>query len=1138
MKQTMRIWLALVLALCAGTTAWAGAYQLTTGTLTNCTVAFTVNSTDATTADENDEVTITVTPTEGYATKGITVTAYMTTGGMQARNRAQIIEDITATQNTEDPNVFTITMPAANIKVDATTTRIIQSTWIEAIAAQTYTGSAVEPTIVVKDGATDLVLGTDYTVAYSNNISAALSTDPTAPTVTVTAIGGTYSDATPKASATFTINKAAATISYATTAVSKAFGDAAFTNALSNTPAEGTDGTGLGTVTYAVTAETKDADCTSDNVATINAATGQVTITGTGTATITATVTDGDNYTYGTTTASYTLTVVKGTITASATGGSYTYSPSGSHGISVSVTKPTSGYTVRYGTASGTYEYSASPTFSAIGAHTVYYKVSADNYNDFTGQATVNISAAAGSLSFASSSLTKTYGEANFVNTLSKTGDGNVSYSSNQPGVATVEATTGLVTIQGVGTATITASMPATETYTAASATYTLTVTAADLSGAVISLDPTSFDYDGTAKEPSVKQVTLGSLKLTASTDYTVGYSNNTAAGTATATITGKGNYTGTASETFTINPKTLTTVMVGSIGAQTYTGGELTPVVTVTDGAKTLTVGTDYTVSYSNNTAAGTATATVTGKGNYQGDVARNFTVSAKTVTADMVAEIAAQTYTGSALTPAVTVTDGAMTLVSGTDFTVGYSDNTEAGTATATVTGHGNYTGTASKSFTISAKQLTGAMISPIGVQTYSGGPLTPAVTVMDGTKLLVSGTDYAVGYSSNTEAGTATVTVSGLGNYTGEASATFTIVKNTTPDTDEEASVTIGATGKTTYTGTRDLDFTNSSAEAYVAVGYDKQAKELTLARIYKVPAGTPILIKGSEGLNEVPFSSGVRYVYQNMFVGNISGATVEIGETDGGLTNYVLTGGEFKAVNTNAYIPMGKAYLQLPSTFPATHAGNSLTVTLTASGKTTLCSTVDLDFSGFSDMYAYAATGYDVSTKTVMLSRVLKASAGTPLILKGQSNGTYTIPSTAQQTTFANMFVGNSSGAAIQVGETDGNLVNYYLSSGEFKRVNQSLTVPDGKCYLQLPASALAARYRSAGVEDDADDSYQIVENNDILVIRIDADDSATGMEDLLKAAAAESDVYYNMKGQRVENPGKGIYVKNGRKVVIK
>ncbi|MBP5420691.1 MAG: InlB B-repeat-containing protein [Bacteroidales bacterium] len=82
---------------------------------------------------------------------------------------------------------------------------------------------------------------------------------------------------------------------------------------------------------------------------------------------------------------------------------------------------------------------------------------------------------------------------------------------------------------------------------------------------------------------------------------------------------------------------------------------------------------------------------------------------VWAKNLTADNIADIDAQTYTGSAIEPEVVVTDGETTLALGTDYTVVYSDNINAGTATVTITGIGNYSGTVEKTFTINRAEPT---------------------------------------------------------------------------------------------------------------------------------------------------------------------------------------------------------------------------------------------------------------------------------------------------------------------------------------------------------------------------------------------------------------------------------------------
>lgn len=147
-----------------------------------------------------------------------------------------------------------------------------------------------------------------------------------------------------------------------------------------------------------------------------------------------------------------------------------------------------------------------------------------------------------------------------------------------------------------------------------------------------------------------------------------------------------------------------------------TYDGTAKKPGVTVKNGDTTLTQGVDYTLSYSNNINPGTATVTVTGMGNYTDSKSAYFTieeakpekisVSQCSITLDKTVF----TYDGSAKQPAVTVKYGSATLVKGLDFTVAYSNNVNAGTATVTVTGIGSYTGTASKTFVIKNSDISG--------------------------------------------------------------------------------------------------------------------------------------------------------------------------------------------------------------------------------------------------------------------------------------------------------------------------------------------------------------------------------------------------------------------------------------------
>ena len=214
------------------------------------------------------------------------------------------------------------------------------------------------------------------------------------------------------------------------------------------------------------------------------------------------------------------------------------------------------------------------------------------------------------------------------------------------------------------------------------------------------------------------------------------------------------------------------------------YTGEAVEPEVSVKVGNKVLEQGKDYTVEFSDNVEAGTATAVVKGTGEqtsgYWGTVEAKFTVKQADVSGATVAA-ADQVYTGYEIKPEVTVSLGGKTLEQGTDYTVSYKNNTEVGTATVTVEGKGNYSGTATGTFKIAERDLTKATVSKIDDQTYTGKAVKPAVTVTYGDETLEQGKDYTVAYSNNTNPGTATVTVVGKGAYAGTLTADFQIVDN---------------------------------------------------------------------------------------------------------------------------------------------------------------------------------------------------------------------------------------------------------------------------------------------------------------------------------------------------------------------
>ena len=147
------------------------------------------------------------------------------------------------------------------------------------------------------------------------------------------------------------------------------------------------------------------------------------------------------------------------------------------------------------------------------------------------------------------------------------------------------------------------------------------------ISKASVTLSTSTYAYDGKAETPSVT-VKVGGKTLKKDTDYTVSYSNNTKIGTAKVTITGKGNYTGSISKTYSIK-NNFKKATISGISNKSYTGKNITQSITVKYNGKTLKNGTDYTVSYSNNKKVGTATVKITGKGSYTGTITKTFKIN-----------------------------------------------------------------------------------------------------------------------------------------------------------------------------------------------------------------------------------------------------------------------------------------------------------------------------------------------------------------------------------------------------------------------------------------------------------------------------------------------------------------------------
>ena len=340
----------------------------------------------------------------------------------------------------------------------------------------------------------------------------------------------------------------------------------------------------------------------------------------------------------------------------------------------------------------------------------------------------------------------------------------------------------------------------------------------------VLGITAVNATLDGQPVQPNVSLATADDHPIDLN-EYTVAFSNNTAPGEGTITITANPEsttYTGTRTETFPIDEPVRTNLadvaVVAPIDDQTLADKavEPKPTVTLNDEAGTpLAEGTDYTVSYKNNEAVGTGTVVITGTGAYTGELTATFNIVTEPAPAEpkdiaqaTVEPIAEQTYTGEAIEPKPVVKMGDATLAEGTDYTLSYANNVEAGEATITITGTGAYEGTLTARFVIVKPELinlrtAGFAIADIPDQTLGETAPEPALSVSDGTTTLTAGTDYTVRYENNSVPGTARAVVTGTGAYTGVIDKAFKVVSGAEERTSIKGAQ-ISAISAQTFTG----------------------------------------------------------------------------------------------------------------------------------------------------------------------------------------------------------------------------------------------------------------------------------------------------------------------------------------------
>ena len=368
------------------------------------------------------------------------------------------------------------------------------------------------------------------------------------------------------------------------------------------------------------------------------------------------------------------------------------------------------------------------------------------------------------------------------------------------------------------------------------SCSLTFSITARPVSTLKITVP--SVTYNGKAQKPAVT-VKYNNYKFKNGTDYTLSYKNNTKIGTATVTVKGKGKLSGTKSVTFKINAKPIKNAVITYNNSLTYNGSTLSPAVTVKYGNATLKKNTDYTVAYSNNVNAGTGTITITGKGIYGGSVKKTFTIKKLGISATAVSGTGNKVYTGSAIKPVPAVKAGGRTLKNGTDFTVSYKSTTEPGTATLKVTGKGNYSGSVSKTFKITARAINDVEVT-VPDTVFTGVQVRPDVVVSYGNYQFINNSDYTLSFKDNVNIGTASVVVTGKNHLSGSRTVTFPI---------EKADIS------STEIAVKNATFTGSAVKSAVDVRLGnvtlKEGTHYTLSYKNNVNAGTAQVTVSGKG-----------------------------------------------------------------------------------------------------------------------------------------------------------------------------------------------------------------------------------------------------------------------------------------------
>ena len=405
----------------------------------------------------------------------------------------------------------------------------------------------------------------------------------------------------------------------------------------------------------------------------------------------------------------------------------------------------------------------------------------------------------------------------------------------------------------------------------------------------------------------------------------------------------------------------------------------------------------------------------------------------------------------------------------------------------------------------------------IADIDDVTYNGQPQTPTVTVKDGSAVLVEGTDYTVAYSNNTSGGTATVTITGIGdNYAGTATATFTITPATGtvwfyPMKFEKTFGDEDFTVKPKVTGDGTLYYWSKNAD---------------VATVDSKTGLVHIVGTGIAYINATIGATGNYTTASDYYVLTVNPKEVEYdsGDVTQDEDGYTVTMTEDENKPNADPLPddadLSNLTYDRDLTAPGNEQGGDGSGDVTIDEQPANMYTVCLPFAPKKDAAVKYYTLSSVVGETLVFDEVADAQSHTPYLVAvfGDVNvredcsdldvSSMTINSTTVDGyTFNGTFTGKKNADALGLYILQRNMQWGKVTSG-------SVYIPPFRAFVEAPASSAPLLTGTVG------------------------DGSATGIKNIRTVDLNGTERWYDLSGRRMVTPAKGLYINNGRKVVVK